>query len=213
MPVGKSATGTRLEILFLPASSKLSVPARLLAPAYASLMLRRGKTARHHPSFCWRRTSSRLAEPKLSFAERRLVEVARVELASEMESAKLLRVYPAIGLGRGTPTSGLIPFHPLGSAPCSGRTEPPAACPARLCRGGSAGVGRATCGNYLGRESVIAVRNYLFSRFLTRPTRILDARSDLNSSRRNRITPSWLVHVLYHKFRCRAPSAPRPTPR
>jgi len=144
---------------------------------------------------------------------RRMVEVRGVEPLSEMESAKLLRVYPAIGLGRGTPTSGLIPFHPLGSAPCSGRTEPPAACPARLCRGGSAGVGRATCGNYLGRESVIAVRNYLFSRFLTRPTRILDARSDLNSSRRNRITPSWLVRVLYHKFRCRAPSEPRPTPR
>ena len=136
-----------------------------------------------------------------------MVEVRGVEPLSEMESAKLLRVYPAIDLGRGTPTSGLIPFHPLGSAPCSGRTEPPAACPARLCRDGSAGVGRATCGRYLGRESVIAVRNYCFSRFLTRPTRILDARSDLNSPRRNRITPIWLVRVLYHIFERRVSCA------
>ena len=142
-----------------------------------------------------------------------MVEVRGVEHLSEMESAKLLRVYPAIGLGRGTPTSGLIPFHPLGSAPCSGRTEPPAACPAGLCRNGSAGIGRATCGRYLGRKSVIAVRNYCFSRFLTRPTRILDARSDLNSPRRNRITPIWLVCVLYQKFRCRVRSESRPTPR
>ena len=145
-------------------------------------------------------------------AVRRMVEVRGVEPLSETALTENLRVYPAIGLGRGTPTGGLIPFHPLGSAPCSRRTEPPAACPARLCRGGSAGVGRATCGHYLGRESVIAVRNYLFSRFLTRPTRILDARSDLNSSRRNRITPIWLVRVLYPKFRCRGRREQSPTP-
>ena len=54
-----------------------------------------------------------------------MVEVARVELASETESAKLLRVYGAFDLGSGTPTSGLIRNHPLGSAPLSERAEPP----------------------------------------------------------------------------------------
>ena len=77
----------------------------------------------------------RLAEPKFSKAERRLVEVARVELASEMASIEHLRVYWAFGLGRGMPAHGLIPSHPLDSAPCSGQVEPPAAWPAKLCLG------------------------------------------------------------------------------
>ena len=58
---------------------------------------------------------------------RKMVEVARVELASEIESTKLLRVYCAFDLGWGTPTHGLIPNHPFDSAPCSGRAELPAA--------------------------------------------------------------------------------------
>ena len=62
----------------------------------------------------------------------RLVEVARVELASETESAKLLRVYPAFSLGRSKRTSALSPDHPFGSAPCSTRAESPAAWPDKL---------------------------------------------------------------------------------
>ena len=65
----------------------------------------------------------------------RMVEVRGVEPLSETESTELLRVYGAFGLGRSTPTSGLIPFHPFGSAPCSARAESPAAWPAKLCLG------------------------------------------------------------------------------
>ena len=54
-----------------------------------------------------------------------LVEVRGVEPLSETESTELLRVYGAFGLGRSTPTSGLIPIHPLGSAPLSARAERP----------------------------------------------------------------------------------------
>ena len=54
---------------------------------------------------------------------KQMVEVAGVEPASEMESDERLRVYPAIDLGRSTRTGTLIPFHPLGSVPCSARTE------------------------------------------------------------------------------------------
>lgn len=54
-----------------------------------------------------------------------MVEVARVELASETESAKLLRVYYAFDLGWSTPAHGLIHNHPFGSAPLSERAEPP----------------------------------------------------------------------------------------
>ena len=62
----------------------------------------------------------------------RLVEVRGVEPLSETESIKLLRVYSAFDLGWSTPTNGLIPNHPLGSAPCSTRAESPAAWPAKL---------------------------------------------------------------------------------
>ena len=54
-----------------------------------------------------------------------MVEVRGVEPLSETESTKLLRVYGAFDLGNGTPTSGLIRNHPLGSAPLSERAEPP----------------------------------------------------------------------------------------
>ena len=63
------------------------------------------------------------------------MEVRGVEPLSETASPELLRVYPAFDLGRGTPTGGLIPNHPFGSAPCGGRAEPPAAWPAKLCLG------------------------------------------------------------------------------
>ncbi len=43
-----------------------------------------------------------------------MVEVRGVEPLSEMESTRLLRVYPAFDLETGTPTSGLIPNHPFG---------------------------------------------------------------------------------------------------
>ena len=97
-------------------------------PAYAPSVLWRGTS---HPLRVRLGLALRLAEPKLSFAERRLVEVAGVEPASETASPERLRVYCAIGLGCGMPTHGLIRIHPLGSAPCGGRTEPPAAWPAR----------------------------------------------------------------------------------
>lgn len=54
-----------------------------------------------------------------------MVEVRGVEPLSETALAKLLRVYCAIDLGRGTPTHGLIRIHPLDSAPLSGRAELP----------------------------------------------------------------------------------------
>ena len=54
-----------------------------------------------------------------------MVEVRGVEPLSETESIKLLRVYSAFDLGWSTPTNGLIPNHPLGSAPLSERAEPP----------------------------------------------------------------------------------------
>ena len=60
-----------------------------------------------------------------------MVEVRGVEPLSETALTEHLRVYCAIGLGCGMPTHGLIRIHPLGSAPCDGRTEPPAAWPAR----------------------------------------------------------------------------------
>ena len=101
-------------------------PAKIL-PAYAPSVLRRGTSLPLRVRLC---LALRLAEPKLSFAERRLVEVGGVEPPSGAASTEHLRVYPAFGLGTGTPAGGLIPFHPFGSAPCSGRKEPPAAWPA-----------------------------------------------------------------------------------
>lgn len=127
-----------------------------------------------------------------------MVEVARVELASEIESAKLLRVYPAFSLGRSKRTSALSPDHPFGSAPCSTRAESPAAWPDKLSLPAHLTSAVRLRGRYLGGESVSAVRNYSFFSFFTWPTRIHDARSDLNVSRRNRITPIGLVRVLYH---------------
>ena len=84
--------------------------------------LRRGTSLPLRVRLC---LALRLAEPKLSFAERRLVEVRGVEPLSEMESTKLLRVYYAFDFGWGTPTHGLIPSQPFDSAPLSGRAEPP----------------------------------------------------------------------------------------
>ena len=103
-----------------------------ILPAYAPSVLRRGTSLPLRVRLC---LALRLAEPKLSFAERRLVEVRGVEPLSETESTELLRVYGAFGLGRSTPTPGLILFHPFGSAPCSTRAESPAAWPAKLCLG------------------------------------------------------------------------------
>ena len=60
-----------------------------------------------------------------------LVEVRGVEPLSEMASPRLLRVYCAFSLDWGMPTHGLIPSHPLGSAPLSERAEPPQAWPAK----------------------------------------------------------------------------------
>ena len=94
--------------------------------------LRRGTSLPLRVRLC---LAFRLAEPKLSFAERRLVEVRGVEPLSETESTELLRVYPAFDLGRSTPTGGLIPYHPFDSAPLSERAEPPQAWPAKLCLG------------------------------------------------------------------------------
>ena len=54
-----------------------------------------------------------------------MVEVRGVEPLSETAPTKLLRVYYAIDLGRGTPTHGLIPIHPLDSAPSGGQAELP----------------------------------------------------------------------------------------
>ena len=130
-----------------------------------------------------------------------MVEVAGVEPASETESVERLRVYPAVYLGQGMPAGGLIPVHPLDSAPCGGRTEPPAAWPAKLCLGAQQTSALRHGGLYLGGQTVIVVRNYSFSSFFTWPTRIHDAQPDLDTSRRNRITPIWLVRVLYHKLR------------
>ena len=103
-----------------------------ILPAYAPSVLRRGTSLPLRVRLC---LALRLAEPKLSFAERRMVEVRGVEPLSETESTKLLRVYGAFDLGSGTPTSGLIRNHPLGSAPLSERAEPPQAWPAKLCLG------------------------------------------------------------------------------
>ena len=58
---------------------------------------------------------------------KQMVEVAGVEPASEMESDERLRVYATFDLGCGRPMTGLIRNHPLGSVPCSARTERPAA--------------------------------------------------------------------------------------
>ena len=128
-----------------------------------------------------------------------MVEVRGVEPLSETESAKLLRVYPAFSLGRSKRTSALSPDHPFGSAPCSTRAESPAAWPDKLSLPAHRTSAVRLRGRYLGGESVIVVRNYSFFSFFTWPTRIHDARSDLNISRRNRITPIGLVRVLYQK--------------
>ena len=112
-------------------------------PAYASSKLRRGTSLplRVRPVF-----ALRLAEPKLSFAERRLVEVRGVEPLSETAPHELLRVYPAFNLDQSTPTGGLIPKQPFGYTNCGARAESSAASPAELCRSGVAGVCRATSG-------------------------------------------------------------------
>ena len=95
-----------------------------------------------------------------------MVEVRGVEPLSETASPELLRVYGAFDLGRGTPTPGLIPVHPFGSAPCGERAEPPAAWPASLCLGAQQTSALRHGGLYLGGQSVIVVRNYFFPRFL-----------------------------------------------
>ena len=141
---------------------------------------------------------SKLARCKSKLALRVLVEVRGVEPLSETESAKLLRVYPAFDLGRGKRTSALSPDHPFGSAPCSARAESPATWSDRLSLPAHRTSAVRLRGRYLGGESVIVVRNYCFFSFFTWPTRIHDARSDLNMSRRNRITPIGFVRVLYH---------------
>ena len=150
-----------------------------ILPAYAPSVLRRGTSRPLRVRLC---LALRLAEPKLSFAERRLVEVRGVEPLSETALPEHLRVYPAIDLGRGMPTGGLIPIHPFGSAPCSVRAENPAAWPARLCLGAQQTSALRHRGRYLGGETVIVVRNYSFSSFFnvanenprraTRPQRI-----------------------------------------
>ena len=94
-----------------------------------------------------------------------MVEVRGVEPLSETALPEHLRVYPAIDLGRGMPTGGLIPIHPFGSAPCSVRAENPAAWPARLCLGAQQTSALRHRGRYLGGETVIVVRNYSFSSF------------------------------------------------
>ena len=126
-----------------------------------------------------------------------------VEPLSEIESAKLLRVYPAFDLGRNKRTSALSPNHPFGSAPCSTRAESPAAWPARLSLPAQQTSAVRLRGRYLGGESVSAVRNYSFFPFFTWPTRIHDARSDLNVSRRNRITPNGFAGRIIPKSGCR----------
>ena len=83
--------------------SKTSPPSRVA--------LRRGTSLPLRVRLC---LALRLAEPKLSFAERRLVEVGGVEPPSEAALTKLLRVYSAFDLARGMPTDGLIPKQPLG---------------------------------------------------------------------------------------------------
>ena len=93
------------------------------------------------------------------------MEVRGVEPLSETASPELLRVYPAFDLGRGTPTGGLIPNHPFGSAPCGGRAEPPAAWPAKLCLGAQQTSALRHGGLCSGGQSVIVVRNYCFFPF------------------------------------------------
>ena len=92
-----------------------------------------------------------------------MVEVVGVEPPSETASTKLLRVYPAFDLARGMPTGGLILKQPFGYTNFGARAESSEASPAELCRGGLAGVCRATSGPKLGRESVIVVRDYGFA--------------------------------------------------
>ena len=75
-----------------------------------------------------------------------LVEVGGVEPPSGAVLTKLLRVYPAFDLARGTPAGGLIPKQPFGYTNCDARAESFAASPAELCRGGLAGVCRTTSG-------------------------------------------------------------------
>ena len=60
-----------------------------------------------------------LAEPKLSFAERRLVEVGGVEPPSGKALAERLRAYAAFDPGSGMPTAGLIRF-PAPDCTCLG---------------------------------------------------------------------------------------------
>ena len=75
-----------------------------------------------------------------------MVEVGGVEPPSETASTKLLRVYPAFDLARGMPAGGLILKHPFGYTNFGARAESSEASPAELCRGGLAGVCRATSG-------------------------------------------------------------------
>ena len=132
-----------------------------------------------------------------------------VEPLSETESAKLLRVYPAFSLGRNKRTGTLSSNHPFGSAPCSTRAESPAAWPDKLSLPAHLTSAVRLRGRYLGGESVIVVRNYSFFSFFTWPTRIHDAQSDLNVSRRNRITP---LKKQIKKWWAIRDSNPRPLP-
>ena len=137
------------------------------------------------------------------------MEVRGVEPLSETESTKLLRVYPAFNLGRGMPTKRAYPRPSVRFGTLKRASGAPLSVACLMMPRRSADIGASTCGLYLGGKSVIVVRNYFFFSFFTWPTRIHDARSDLNMSRRNRITPIGENSVKWWAIR---DSNPRPLP-
>ena len=154
-------------------------------------------TAQHQPS------PSGSALSRLRLAERRMVEVRGVEPLSEMASPERLRVYLAFNLGRSTPTKRAYPQPSVRFGTLQRPSGEPCSVICYIMPRRSADIGASTCGLYLGGKSVIVVGNYFFPSFFTWPTRIHDAQPDLNTSRRNRITPTKSdTHIISYETEC-----------
>ena len=118
------------------------------------------------------------------------MEVRGVEPLSETASPERLRVYLAFDLGRSTPAKRAYPHPSVRFGTLQRPSGEPCSVICYIMPRRSADIGASTCGLYLGGKSVIVVGNYFFPSFFTWPTRIHDAQPDLNTSRRNRITPT-----------------------
>ena len=117
------------------------------------------------------------------------MEVAGIEPATETASPERLRVYLAFDLGRSTPTKRAYPLPSVRFGTLQRPSGEPCSVICYIMPRRSADIGASTCGLLLRRQERNRCSQLLFFSFFTWPTRIHDAQPDLNTSRRNRITP------------------------